>query len=86
MLARLTRLVWCGVLVGGSTDAPFGDLDPWRAIAAPIDRTTETGIVLGAHERIPARRALELFLTSPDDLGGAPRRVEPGVCAPRMFT
>ena len=74
-------LVRCGVLVGGSTDAPFGDLDPWRAIAAAIDRTTETGAVLGANECVSARRALDLFLTPPDDPGGAPRRVEPGVRA-----
>ena len=71
-------LIAAGVPVGGGTDAPFGDPDPWRAIAAAVTRTTERGHVLGRDERIPPRRALDLFLTPPDAPGGAPRRVVPG--------
>src|SRR5439155_1534908 len=59
-------LIAAGVPVGGGTDAPFGDPDPWRAIAAAVTRTTERGHVLGRDERIPPRRALDLFLTPPD--------------------
>jgi predicted amidohydrolase YtcJ len=74
-------LIDAGVAVGGGTDAPFGHADPWRAIAAAVDRATETGRVLGPHERISAGRALALFLTPPEAPGGAPRRIEPGACA-----
>ncbi len=74
-------LLDAGVAVGGSTDAPFGHPDPWRAIAAAIDRRTADGAVVGADERITSRRALELFLGSPSAPGGPPRRLAPGAPA-----
>ena len=67
-----------GVPVGGSTDAPFGHADPWRAIAAATTRRTASGRILGAEERLDPASALKLFLTSPDDPGGLPRRVAVG--------
>jgi predicted amidohydrolase YtcJ len=67
-----------GVPVGGSTDAPFGHADPWRAIAAATTRRTAGGRTLGAGEQLDPRRALALFLTSLDDPGGRPRRVSVG--------
>jgi predicted amidohydrolase YtcJ len=66
------------VAVGGSTDSPFGPADPWRAIAAATTRRTLGGRVLGAGERLDPAGALKLFLTSPDDPGGLPRRVAVG--------
>jgi predicted amidohydrolase YtcJ len=66
-----------GIAVGGSTDAPFGPEDPWRAIATAASRKTSSGQVLGADERVDARRALALFLTEPGAPGGAERRVVP---------
>ncbi|MET0729491.1 MAG: amidohydrolase family protein [Acidimicrobiales bacterium] len=74
-------LLDAGVAVGGGTDAPFGDPNPWRAIAAAIDRRTATGRVLGADERIEPRRALDLFLGPLGRPGAAPRRVEVGALA-----
>lgn len=71
-------LLEAGVAVGGSTDAPFGHADPWRAIAAATTRRTRGGRLLGADERLDAGWALKLFLTSPDDPGGLPRRVAVG--------
>lgn len=70
-----------GVAVGGSTDAPFGHADPWRAIAAAMNRRTRQGRVLGHQERIAPRRALCLFLTPPHDPGGSPRRLAVGEAA-----
>ena len=67
-----------GVAVGGSTDAPFGHADPWRAIAAATARRTPSGRILGAEERIDPAWALKMFLTSPGDPGGFPRRVAAG--------
>ncbi len=62
-----------GVPLGGSTDAPFGDPDPWRAMQAAVDRSTELGYVMSADERLEPERALGLF-TSPAQAPGAPAR------------
>lgn len=80
-LYRCASLAAVGIPVGGSSDAPFGDVDPWRAIGAAIDRRTANGVALGLMEALDARRALGLYLTSPDDPGGNPRRVAPGAAA-----
>ncbi len=80
-LYRCASLEVLGVRVGGSSDAPFGDVDPWRAIAAAVDRRTAQGAVLAPREAVDARRALGLYLTRPDDPGGATRRVSPTAVA-----
>jgi len=80
-LWRCGSLLASGVGVAAGSDAPYGDPDPWHAIAAARDRTTPSGTVLGAGERITAHRALALFLAPLDDPAGAPRRIEPGVPA-----
>lgn len=74
-------LIEAGIAVGGSTDAPFGHPDPWRSIAAAIDRRTAGGEPLGVREAVSPERALALFLTRPDAPGGPPRRVEVGAPA-----
>ncbi|HKY67027.1 MAG TPA: amidohydrolase family protein [Acidimicrobiales bacterium] len=74
-------LIEAGIAVGGSTDAPFGHPDPWRDIAAAIDRRTAGGEPLGVREAVSPERALALFLTRPDAPGGPPRRVEVGAPA-----
>jgi predicted amidohydrolase YtcJ len=76
-LYRCASLLQLGIGVGGSTDAPFGNLDPWLAIRAAIDRRTRSGSLLGRTERVGRQRALELFLSSPECPGGPPRRVTP---------
>ncbi|MHB1486028.1 MAG: amidohydrolase family protein [Acidimicrobiales bacterium] len=67
--------------VGGSTDAPFADADPWQSITAAVERRTPQDRVLGASERIDARRALSLFLTTASAPGGPPRTIRPGASA-----
>ena len=74
-------LLRAGIPVGGSTDAPFGPVDPWGAIAAAVTRRTPAGTVLGADERLDARRALGLFLGPSTAPGGPVRRVLPGAPA-----
>ena len=74
-LARLTR---AGVPAHVSSDAPYGDADPWRAIRSATERRTAAGVVIGAGETIPARSALGGYLT---DAEGRPRRVEVGAPA-----
>ena len=70
-----------GVLVGGSSDAPFGPDDPWLAVASAVERRTASGAVLGAGERVTPEVALSLFLSSAADPGGVPRTVEVGAPA-----
>jgi predicted amidohydrolase YtcJ len=60
-LWRLATLLAAGVPVALSTDAPFGDPDPWAAMRAAVHRRIPSGAVLNPAECIPARRALELF-------------------------
>lgn len=80
-LYRCGSLLRTGVRVGGSTDAPFGPEDPWVAVRAAADRRTDAGAVLGPDEAVPARTALDLFLTPPASPGGAPRTVAVGAPA-----
>jgi len=80
-LWRCGSLIAAGVGVAAGSDAPYGDADPWRAMAAARDRTTPAGAVLGAPERIATRRALELFLGPLHDPAGPPRRVAVGAPA-----
>jgi predicted amidohydrolase YtcJ len=80
-LWRCGSLIEAGIAVGGSTDAPFGPPDPWVAIGTAIDRQTPRKRTLGAREHLSPVAALNLFLTSPDKPGGAPRRIAIGTQA-----
>ncbi|EKF25720.1 amidohydrolase family protein [Mycolicibacterium hassiacum DSM 44199] len=76
-LWRLGTLMRAGVPVALSTDAPFGDADPWRAMRAAVHRTTAGGTVLGPGERITGAQALRGFLGTAED-PIAVRELRPG--------
>ncbi|WP_166907744.1 amidohydrolase family protein [Mycobacterium sp. DL440] len=76
-LWRLATLLAAGVPVALSTDAPFGDADPWAVMRAAVHRRTPRGAVLNPVERISGRRALTLFLGSAAN-PARPRRIAPG--------
>jgi predicted amidohydrolase YtcJ len=80
-LWRCQGLLDAGLRVGGGTDAPFGEPDPWAAMRAAVSRRCQSGRVLGAEEAVSPERALALFTTPAEDPGGAPRRVAPGAPA-----
>lgn len=63
-LWRLASLLHAGVPVALSTDAPFGDSDPWAAMRAAVHRRSPTRLVLNVAECVDARTALTLFLGS----------------------
>ena len=71
-------LLAAGVRVGCSSDAPYGDADPWASIAAAVERRTPSGRPIAAHERVTAADALHAYLGPPDHPGGPPRRVAVG--------
>jgi predicted amidohydrolase YtcJ len=80
-LWRYAGLRAAGLAVLASSDAPYGDADPWRTIAAAEQRTTPSGYVLGPDERVPAEVALRSFLTAPDDPAGPERAIAVGARA-----
>ncbi len=75
-LWRLASLLLAGVPVALSTDAPFGDSDPWAAVRVAVHRRSFTGSVLNAAECVDARTALTLFLGSATP--ARPRTIAPG--------
>jgi predicted amidohydrolase YtcJ len=81
VLYRCGTLFEAGIAVAGSTDAPFGIADPWRAMRAAVERRAEGGAVLGGHETIDARVALGMFLGDLHMPGGPPRAVAAGAPA-----
>ena len=80
-LYRCAGLVTAGIPLGGSTDAPYGDAEPWAAMRAAVDRRAPDGLTLGADEALSPERALALFTTPAESPGGAPRRIVPGARA-----
>ena len=79
-LWRVATLRGARIPVALSTDMPFGEADPWAAMRAAVHRSTGTGRLLGARERIDAATALTLFLGGPED-PVTPREVIPGARA-----
>ncbi len=76
-LWRVASLLRGGVPGASSTDMPFGQPDPWAAMRAAVHRTTPSGAILGADERVSARTALSMFFGCPDEPARA-RTVQPG--------
>ncbi len=74
-LWRVASLLRAGVPVALSTDAPFGDADPWAAMRAAVHRRTPSGTVLGPDECVTPATALALLL---GNRPGYPHRVEVG--------
>ena len=74
-------LLAAGVRVAPSSDAPYGDLDPWRTLTAARDRTAASGATVVPQERVDAAVALHGLLSPLHDPGGDPRRVCTGVVA-----
>jgi predicted amidohydrolase YtcJ len=80
-LYRLRGWTEHGIHLAGSSDAPFGDADPWSAMRAATERRTDSGAALGLGEALTPEEALALYLTPLADPGGRLRRVEPGAPA-----
>ena len=67
-LYPVASLLAAGVTVAFSSDAPYGPLDPWLAIATASRRHTADGRPLGLPERVDPATALGAYLRAPDDL------------------
>jgi predicted amidohydrolase YtcJ len=80
-LWRYGGLLAAGVRVAPSSDAPYGDPDPWLTLRAASDRRSPSGRVLGLAERVSPAQALRGLLSPLNDPGGRPRRVAHGAPA-----
>jgi predicted amidohydrolase YtcJ len=74
-LYRCRGFLDADVPLGGGTDAPFGDPDPWRAARAAVERCTSDGLALGPDEALAPERAVALFTSPAEAPGGPARRV-----------
>lgn len=77
LLYRLQAWRAAGVRLAAGSDAPFGGISPWVAMAAAVNRSPG----FGAGEALTPEAAVGLFLGDPDDPGGAARQVAVGVAA-----
>jgi predicted amidohydrolase YtcJ len=81
MLWRYGSLRERGVRTAVSSDAPYGDADPWQTIRAAATRQPADAAAAAPVERVPAAAVLRSFLADPLDPGGPPRRIRPGSAA-----
>ena len=80
-LYRCRGFLEASVPLGGGTDAPFGEPDPWLAMRAAVERRTYSGAALGPEEAVSPERALALFTSPAEAPGAAPRALAVGAAA-----
>lgn len=80
-LWRYGELLRIGVRVAPSSDAPYGDADPWACLRAARDRRTPAGRVVGETERVTPPTALRGMLSHLAEPGGRPRMIRLGADA-----
>lgn len=69
LLYRAKGFLDGGVALAGGSDAPYGGLDPWSAMAAAVSRKTVAGLTMGEAERLSPEQALALYGGSADAPG-----------------
>ncbi|PNU04993.1 amidohydrolase family protein [Novosphingobium guangzhouense] len=79
-LYRLRTLMNAGIAISAGTDAPYGNPDPWRSMAAAVSRRTTNGVVISAQEAVSPEKALGFYLADPADFSRQ-RSIEPGSIA-----
>jgi predicted amidohydrolase YtcJ len=79
-LYRLRAFLEAGVTLVGGSDAPYGQPDPWFAMAAAVSRKTREGVTIEASEALSPEEALTLYLADPQDLSQI-RRIAVGAPA-----
>ncbi len=71
-------LVSAGIPVVASSDAPYGPLNPWLAMATAVTRRCADGSVLNVDERIEPEVVLAGYLASSENPGGPPNTLHQG--------
>ncbi|RLA42617.1 MAG: hydrolase, partial [Gammaproteobacteria bacterium] len=78
LLYRGRAFLDAGIPLAGSSDAPYGSHDPWSTMRAAVDRSTASGELIGAREKLTPEQALALFASSARFPGTATREVAIG--------
>ena len=76
-LYRGAGFLKAGLILGASSDAPYGPADPWRAMRAAVRRSTASGARLAPAEALTPEQALAGYLR-PGALLDPPRRLNVG--------
>lgn len=79
-LYRCKSFLEWGIALAGSSDAPFGNADPWTTMRSAMLRRTLSGRIIGEKEALTPEQALALFLGSLSK-PGIPRDVAMGTPA-----
>jgi predicted amidohydrolase YtcJ len=80
-LYRLQSLLEAGAPLAASSDAPYGEADPWAAMRAAASRRAPSGALVGPEEALSPARALSLYFGGFARPGGTRRRVRVGAAA-----
>lgn len=80
-LYRARAWLEAGVPLAAGSDAPYGTPDPWRAMAAAVERRTASGHRIGEQEALGPEEALALFTSDPAEPGVTQRKIKPGTAA-----
>jgi predicted amidohydrolase YtcJ len=80
-LYRLQSLLQAGVPLLAGSDSPYGDIDPWRGMAAAQHRRCGDGVLLGEVERLTALTAYDLWRAPQVKRGNFKARLVPGARA-----
>ena len=79
-LYRCRTFIDRNIPLAGSSDAPFGTIDPWATMRAAVERRTSSGNALNLNEALNPEQALALYLGALETPGKA-RDISPGVTA-----
>jgi predicted amidohydrolase YtcJ len=60
-LYRGQGFIRAGIPLAGSSDAPYGSVDPWLAMRAATERLTAAGVAMNGDEQLNPEQALALF-------------------------
>ncbi|AXQ28768.1 hypothetical protein D0B54_08760 [Solimonas sp. K1W22B-7] len=80
-LYRLRGFLDRGIRLAGSSDAPYGDADPWLAMDAAVRRRSAAGQPVAGMEALTPEQALALFTTPLEAPGSALPVLEHGAVA-----
>jgi predicted amidohydrolase YtcJ len=80
-LYRLRGFLDHGIRLAGSSDAPYGDADPWAAMDAAVRRRTASGQSVAGMESLTPEQALALFTSPLEAPGSAAPKLQLGVVA-----
>lgn len=81
LLYRGKTFLESGIPLAGSSDAPYGPIDPWLTMRAAVERCSANGTVIGEQERLTPEQALALFTSPAHSPGKNSRKIEVGACA-----